>query len=387
MIINYKKFFFFVVILIIAVGFIACKRNTGQNVLEKASEKMEKVKTHDITKENKKVVFADAGEIIYVALYGKSEDKFQWSLREPLSGNYISLVKHDVVSQKDNRIKEGELISEWKFKIEKEGEFNLRLEYENAFISKNPKDVFVVKVINPKSKDAQKKIFIDQPVQNQVINHNVIKLMGFASVYEATLNYRLNDTNNKILDQGFIQTTAGAPDYGYFEKDVKLATSPKTLSGILEVFQISAQDGSEIDTEKLNVIFDPQTQIVKVYFNNDKLDPSVSCDKVFPVERYIKKTSGAARAAIEQLLLGVTAFEKQLGYSNNLPTEKIIIKSLKIDNGIALIDFNNALQQGVGGSCRVTAIRAQIIETLKQFDSVQKVVISIDGKTEDILQP
>jgi len=35
----------------------------------------------------------------------------------------------------------------------------------------------------------------------------------------------------------------------------------------------------------------------------------------------------------------------------------------------------------------VTAIRAQITETLKQFPTVENVVISIDGRTEDILQP
>jgi len=45
------------------------------------------------------------------------------------------------------------------------------------------------------------------------------------------------------------------------------------------------------------------------------------------------------------------------------------------------------LQYQVGGSCRVSAIRAQIIETLKQFSTVKNVVISINGRTEDILQP
>jgi len=35
----------------------------------------------------------------------------------------------------------------------------------------------------------------------------------------------------------------------------------------------------------------------------------------------------------------------------------------------------------------VAAIRAQIRETLKQFPTVDEVIISIDGRTEDILQP
>jgi len=45
------------------------------------------------------------------------------------------------------------------------------------------------------------------------------------------------------------------------------------------------------------------------------------------------------------------------------------------------------LEEAVGGSCRVTAIRSQIEQTLKQFSTVQSVIISIDNRTEDILQP
>ncbi|PIP22172.1 MAG: hypothetical protein COX38_02115, partial [Candidatus Nealsonbacteria bacterium CG23_combo_of_CG06-09_8_20_14_all_39_25] len=45
------------------------------------------------------------------------------------------------------------------------------------------------------------------------------------------------------------------------------------------------------------------------------------------------------------------------------------------------------LEFQVGGSCKVSAIRAQITQTLKQFPTVDEVVISINGRTEDILQP
>jgi len=45
------------------------------------------------------------------------------------------------------------------------------------------------------------------------------------------------------------------------------------------------------------------------------------------------------------------------------------------------------LEFQVGGSCRVAAISAQIMETLKQFPTVKDVIISINSRTEDILQP
>ncbi|MBP6976514.1 GerMN domain-containing protein, partial [Candidatus Dojkabacteria bacterium] len=63
------------------------------------------------------------------------------------------------------------------------------------------------------------------------------------------------------------------------------------------------------------------------------------------------------------------------------------ILSLSISKGVAYVDLSNELQEGVGGSCKVTSIRAQITETLKQFSTVDSVVISIEGESEDILQP
>ena len=123
---------------------------------------------------------------------------------------------------------------------------------------------------------------------------------------------------------------------------------------------------------------------VKIYFNNaSDID---SCDKVFSVERTMPKTTLVARAALTQLLVGPTNMEKNAGLFTNI-NSGVTIQSLTIENGVAKVDFNQQLQEGVAGSCKVIAIRAQITETLKQFPSVKSVVISIDGKTEDILQP
>ncbi|MFA5062333.1 MAG: Gmad2 immunoglobulin-like domain-containing protein [Patescibacteria group bacterium] len=131
-----------------------------------------------------------------------------------------------------------------------------------------------------------------------------------------------------------------------------------------------------------------QNMTVKVFFNNDKFDPNLlDCSKVYAVNRIIPKTQAVARAALEELLKGPTATEKTRGYITNIINSEVQIQSLTIANGTAQVDFNEALEQGVGGSCRVTAIRSEITNTLKQFPTVQNVVISIDGRTEDILQP
>ncbi len=126
---------------------------------------------------------------------------------------------------------------------------------------------------------------------------------------------------------------------------------------------------------------------VKVFFNNENLDPEFSCNKVFPVERIITKTQAPARAALELLLKGkLTDKEISDGFGTNI-NSGVKIQKLTIENSVAYADFDEQLEFQVGGSCRVSAIRSQIIQTLKQFSTVKDVVISINGRTEDILQP
>jgi len=131
----------------------------------------------------------------------------------------------------------------------------------------------------------------------------------------------------------------------------------------------------------------PQDKMqVKVFFNNSKLDPEFSCNKVSLVLREIPKTEGVARAALEELLKGPTEEEKAEGYFTSI-NQGVIIQSLIIENGVAKVDFDEQLGYQVGGSCKVAAIRAEITQTLRQFPTVKNVIISIDGRTEDILQP
>lgn len=129
-----------------------------------------------------------------------------------------------------------------------------------------------------------------------------------------------------------------------------------------------------------------ETMMLKIFFGNSNLDPEITCVKVFPVSRAVEKTSAPARRALELLFEGPNSNDKAAGYFTSL-NQGVTIKSLEIKDGVARVDFDKKLEEAVGGSCRVTAISAQIIETLKQFDSVKDVVISVEGRTEDILQP
>ena len=92
------------------------------------------------------------------------------------------------------------------------------------------------------------------------------------------------------------------------------------------------------------------------------------------------------RASLEELFKGPTDTEKNAGFSTSI-NPGVKIQSLTIENGTAKVDFNEQLEYQVGGSCRVSAIRAQITQTLEQFPTIKNVIISINGRTEDILQP
>lgn len=105
-------------------------------------------------------------------------------------------------------------------------------------------------------------------------------------------------------------------------------------------------------------------------------------EKLVHVPREIPRTPAPARAALEALLAGpITG-----GISTAIP-EGAELKSITVEDGVARADFNEKLQQGVAGSARVTAIREQIERTLLQFDTIDEVVITIEGESEGILQP
>lgn len=235
------------------------------------------------------------------------------------------------------------------------------------------------------SPTSEPNIIILSPMDGeQVINP--IHVTGKARVFEATFAYRLKDTNGKLLYEGWGMTTGSSvPDYGDFDFKIGvLVGATKDLT--VEVFEYSAKDGSVINLDSVKVqLANMETSKVKIYFSNNKLDPAISCTKVFPIEREIFKTQEVGFLAIFELLRGVLPSESK-DYQSSIP-KGTGLNSLIIRDGTAYADFNHVLEMDGGGSCHVQAIRAQITETLKQFPTVKNVIISVNGRTEDILQP
>ncbi len=214
------------------------------------------------------------------------------------------------------------------------------------------------------------------------------KAYGKARVFESQFSWRLKDSNGKVVGQG--QAMANSPDvgkYGPFQIEVEFAETNGSKA-TFEVFDSSAKDGSEQDLVSVPINIEQTASLgIKLFFANDRLDPEVTCDKVFSADRTIPKTKSVAMATLVELLKGTNADEEGRGFRTTI-NPGVKINKLTIVDGVAKVDFDQALQDKVGGSCRVNFIRRQIEETLKQFPAVQSVVISIDGKPNDeILQP
>lgn len=127
---------------------------------------------------------------------------------------------------------------------------------------------------------------------------------------------------------------------------------------------------------------------VQVYFGNSTFDPNVEhCDVAYPVSRTVAETPALPKAALEELLMGVTATETAQGYFSSLPAGGEV-ESLVIVRGVATVTFTENFKNGLAGSCKVAAIRAQIEQTLKQFGDITAVQIKIIGvPDEEVLQP
>ena len=103
------------------------------------------------------------------------------------------------------------------------------------------------------------------------------------------------------------------------------------------------------------------------------------------VTRSVPVTLSIGRQAIYELLKGPSLIEMEEGYLSFI-NDDVVLQSIDIEDGIARVDFSESIEEGVAGSAWVSMIRSQIEETLKQFETVNEVVILVNGE-EDILQP
>jgi len=125
----------------------------------------------------------------------------------------------------------------------------------------------------------------------------------------------------------------------------------------------------------------------KLFFGNEDFNSTIAgCDEVFPVFRKAENIGDPRSEAVRELLEGPSRTEVGQGYYTAL-NQGIRLLGLRLEGGTAYPDFSRELEENVAGSCTILAIRAQISETLLQFEDIDKVVILVDGSPGGVLQP
>ncbi len=116
------------------------------------------------------------------------------------------------------------------------------------------------------------------------------------------------------------------------------------------------------------------TQTVRVYFSRGEY--------LGVVTRTVPATPAIARAAMEQLLAGPNSTEQGWGFGTTVPAGTRLL-GLTIDGGTARVDLTGGFESG-GGSLSVMMRLAQVVYTLTQFSTVDRVVLMMDGEVVDV---
>ncbi|MDP3763729.1 MAG: GerMN domain-containing protein, partial [bacterium] len=134
----------------------------------------------------------------------------------------------------------------------------------------------------------------------------------------------------------------------------------------------------------------PETRTINLYYYNSDLDKdesgNIACSRkgLAPVERKIPITQTPIQNTIKLLLLGeLTEEERAQGIDTEYPLEGLSLKGALLKDGILTLEFDDAKNKTVGGSCRVGILWFQIEATAKQFPEVRQVRFL----PEEIFQP
>jgi germination protein M len=100
-------------------------------------------------------------------------------------------------------------------------------------------------------------------------------------------------------------------------------------------------------------------------------------DGLVAVHRTHQPTPRVATAAIDALLAGPTAAERTSGVVSAVPSGTRLL-GITIRNGVATVDLTSEYQSG-GGSLSMQTRLGQVVYTLTQFPTVQKVRFRLDG--------
>ncbi len=156
----------------------------------------------------------------------------------------------------------------------------------------------------------------------------------------------------------------------------------KEVRGLQEVRKEERRDAvpgvKKDDVEKKETAA-PARQ-VKVYFIH--IDERTERIIMAPVLRTFRGEV-TVRQAMEELIKGPTASEKRRGLVSAVP-ETLRVRGVSVNNRVAEIDFNGAIEQNAAGSILIGRLD-QIVFTATELSGVDSVLIKVNGRRRQSL--
>jgi spore germination protein GerM len=173
-------------------------------------------------------------------------------------------------------------------------------------------------------------------------------------------------------------------DGGFHALKKKTGTSPETAKKV-ETGSVPKKDEiagpdekkkAEAGKKEKNAVIAPPEREVRVYFL--RLDEKTENITLLPVRRKVQEDQPVL-AAVRELLKGPAPKERQAGVLTAIP-ERLAVRSIVIKNGIAVIDFNEAIEENAAGSIIQHRVD-QILYTATQFEDIRGIIIQVNGRT------
>ena len=120
----------------------------------------------------------------------------------------------------------------------------------------------------------------------------------------------------------------------------------------------------------------PKTPTIKVYF--------LKGSGIEAVERAQRQDRPPLKQAMDELLAGPRPEEAATGHITEIPPGTKVV-ALKAERGLAVLFFNDRLEDYGGGTAKVQALVAQIVYTATAIPGIEKALIRIQGRKEVVL--
>lgn len=147
---------------------------------------------------------------------------------------------------------------------------------------------------------------------------------------------------------------------------------------ILALFAGSSASGTLAQTSLQPIDTARKLRMVRIYL---PVEPPTAGPELKPLPRRVEAKS-PLRPAIEALIAGPTAAQKNRGYVR-VAYGDLRLVSVKLERGVARIDFTREIRSDYNpGDLETLRFQGAVVKTAKQFPSVKKVIVCVNGLNE-----